>query len=132
MATTSSAVAMSYQNEVNELIAIRKQVGIHSESKVLEETSGQYQYSATVQGHRGQAVVRVGKYRSSTVPDGFQLAVDGGSTGQYTVYIKMNAEGIEERTAEGLQVKGKKFIQDGKLYIRIGEKTYDILGNEIQ
>ncbi len=122
----------SYQNEVNKLIAIRKQVGIHSESKVLEETSGQYQYSATVQGHRGQAVVRVGKYRSSTVPDGFQLAVDGGSAGQYTVYIKMNAEGIEEMTAEGLQVKGKKFIQDGKLYIRIGEKTYDILGNEIQ
>lgn len=122
----------SYQNEVNELIAIRKQVGIHSESKVLEETSGQYQYSATVQGHRGQAVVRVGKYRSSTVPDGFQLAVDGGSAGQYTVYVKMNAEGIEEMTAEGLQVKGKKFIQDGKLYIRIGEKTYDILGNEMK
>lgn len=122
----------SYQNEVNELIAIRKQVGIHSESKVLEETSGQYQYSATVQGHRGQAVVRVGKYRSSTVPDGFQLAVDGGSAGQYTVYVKMNAEGMEEVNGRKPNGESTKFIRDGKLYIRIGEKTYDILGNEMK
>lgn len=122
----------SYQNEVNELIAIRKQVGIHSESKVLEETSGQYQYSATVQGHRGQAVVRVGKFRSTTVPDGFQLAVDGGSAGQYTVYIKMNAEGMEEVNGRKPNGESTKFIRDGKLYIRIGEKTYDILGNEMK
>jgi len=122
----------SYQNEVNELIAIRKQVGIHSESKVLEETSGQYQYSATVQGHRGQAVVRVGKFRSTTVPDGFQLAVDGGSVGQYTVYVKMNAEGMEEVNGRKPNGESTKFIRDGKLYIRIGEKTYDILGNEMK
>lgn len=120
----------SYQEEVNELIAIRKQVGIHSESKVLEETSGQYQYSATVQGHRGQAVVRVGKFRSTTVPEGFQLAVDGGSAGQYTVYIKMNAEGMEEVQKDAVQ--STKFIRDGKLYFRVGDKTYDVLGNEIK
>ena len=122
----------SYQNEVNELIAIRKQVGIHSESKVLEETSGQYQYSATVQGHRGQAVVRVGKYRSTTLPEGFQLAVDGGSAGQYTVYVKMNAEGMDEVNGRKPNGESTKFIRDGKLYIRIGEKTYDILGNEMK
>lgn len=122
----------SYQSEVNELIAIRKQVGIHSESKVLEETSGQYQYSATVQGHRGQVVVRVGKFRSTTVPDGFQLAVDGGSVGQYTVYVKMNAEGMEEVNGRKPNGECTKFIRDGKLYIRIGEKTYDILGNEMK
>ena len=85
-----------------------------------------------MQGHRGQAVVRVGKYRSSTVPDGFQLAVDGGSAGQYTVYIKMNAEGMEEVNGRKPNGESTKFIRDGKLYIRIGEKTYDILGNEMK
>ena len=120
----------SYQSEVNELIRIRKKVGIHSESQVLEETSGQYQYSATVQGHRGQAVVRVGKYRSQDIPEGFELAVDGGSAGQYSVYIKMNAEGMEE--VQPNQRRSSKFIQNGQLYIRIGDKVYDATGREIK
>ena len=131
-ATNKDYVLQASAYMLMKLIAIRKQVGIHSESKVLEETSGQYQYSATIQGHRGQAVVRVGKFRSTTVPDGFQLAVDGGSVGQYTVYVKMNAEGMEEVNGRKPNGESTKFIRDGKLYIRIGEKTYDILGNEMK
>lgn len=123
----------SYQSEINELIAIRKRVGIHSESEVLEETSGQYQYSATVQGHRGKAIVRVGKYRSKTQPEGYELAVDGGENGAYTVYVRMESQGVERPTSDSsLRGRGHKFLEDGKLFIRHGEHVYDVTGNKIQ
>lgn len=123
----------SYKEEINELIAVRKQAGIHSESQVLEEESGQYKYHATIQGHRGKVIVRVGKFRSKTLPDGYELAVEGGDRGAYTVYIQMNPQGVEQ-TASGSSSKGsgEKFLKDGKLYIRVGERVYDITGNKIQ
>lgn len=123
----------SYKEEINELIAVRKQAGIHSESQVLEEESGQYKYHATIQGHRGKVIVRVGKFRSKTLPEGYELAVEGGDRGAYTVYIQMNPQGVEQ-TASGSSSKGggEKFLKDGKLYIRVGERVYDITGNKIQ
>ena len=119
----------SYKEEISELIAIRKRVGIHSESVVLEETSGQYQYSATVQGHRGRVIVRVGKNRSQDVPEGYELAAEGGEKGAYSVYVCMGALGVEN---PALKVKGTKFVRNGKLYIQVGEQVYDITGNKIQ
>lgn len=123
----------SYKEEINELIAVRKEAGIHSESQVLEEESGQYKYHATIQGHRGKVIVRVGKFRSKTLPEGYELAVEGGDRGAYTVYIQMNPQGVEQ-TASGSSSKGsgEKFLKDGKLYIRVGERVYDITGNKIQ
>ena len=122
----------SYKDEINELIAVRKRAGVHSESKVLEETSGQYQYSATVQGHRGRVIVRVGKYRSQTVPEGYELAVDGGDKGAYTVYIRMDEQGIDQITRSDSPLKGEKFLRDGQLLIQVGENVYDVIGNKIQ
>ena len=122
----------SYKSEINELIAVRKRVGIHSESQVLEEESGQYKYHATIQGHRGQVIVRVGKFRSTTVPEGFELAVEGGDRGQYSVYVKMNNQGVDEVTGYGLQVTGEKFIENGQLYIRVGEAVYNAMGQIIK
>ena len=96
----------SYKEEISELIAIRKRVGIHSESVVL---------------------------RSQDVPEGYELAAEGGNRGAYTVYIRMNPQGVEQ-TASGSSSKGsrEKFLKDGKLYIRVGERVYDITGNKIQ
>lgn len=123
----------SYKEEINELIAVRKRVGIHSESKVLEEESGQYKYHATIQGHRGKVIVRVGKYRSQTMPEGYELAVEGGDRGAYTVYIRMESQGLERPTSDSsLKGRGNKFLEDGRLYIRHGKHIYDVTGNKIQ
>ena len=119
----------SYKDEINELIAVRKRAGVHSESEVLEETSGQYQYSATVQGHRGRVIVRVGKYRSKTQPEGYELALEGGDRGQYTVYIQVQSEDVQN-TKE--KVQRTKVLKDGQLYIRVGENVYDIFGNRVE
>ena len=121
---------VSYKEEINELIAVRKRAGIHSESAVTDEASGPNKYEATVQGHRGKVVVRVGKNRSREVPDGFEMAVDGGDSGAYTVYIAMNSQGVEN--VEDDAVKSEKFLEDGKLFIRRGEHVYDVLGRTIK
>ena len=120
----------SYKDEINELIAVRKRAGVHSESEVLEETSGQYQYSATVQGHRGRVIVRVGKYRSQTVPEGFELAVEGGDRGQYSVFIKMQSDDVENIPSGN--VLCTKELRNGHLYIRVGEHMYDARGNRVE
>ena len=115
------------------MLAGLRRVGIHSESAVREEASGQYQYSATVQGHRGKAIVRVGKYRSTSVPEGYEVAVEGGERGQYTVYVKMENEGIEDVQGDKIQsTRGVKFIENGKLYIRVDGQVFDMLGNKIE
>ena len=120
----------SYKSEINELIAVRKRAGIHSESKVLAEESGQNQYSATVQGHRGQVIVRVGKNRSMTKPEGFEVAVEGGERGDYTVYVKMGVEATDNVEAE--QPGARKIIYNGKVYILREGQTYTLTGSEIK
>lgn len=120
----------SYKEEIKELIAVRKRAGIHSESQVITESSGQYKYTATVQGHRGQVVIRVGKYRDMTVPEGFELAVEGGDRGDYTVYVKDEAQGLAD--VEESMLRSEKFIEDGKIMIRRGERVYDVLGRQIK
>ena len=121
----------SYQDEINALIAIRKEAGIHSESGIEETsdaTSGNRSYSATITGHRGTVILRMGVNRSKEAPAGFEQVLDGGSAGNYTIFLHKNAEGIED-IQENL--RGEKFIRDGKLYIRRGEQIFDILGNKI-
>jgi len=120
-----------YQSEINELIAVRKLAGIHSESAVSEENSAQNMYTATIHGHRGSVVLRLGSNRSTEVPEGYELAVEGGDRGAYTLFIKKGAQGIDEVKGEKGNVKGEKFMRDGKLFIRHGENIYDILGNRI-
>lgn len=119
-----------YRDEIKAMIAIRKQAGIHSESTVTNETTSQYNYTATIQGHKASVVLRLGKKRSTEVPEGYRLALEGGTTGDYTIFISEGQQGVE--TVNGKSMKGEKFMQDGRLYIRHGEHIYDITGTKIQ
>ena len=118
----------SYKDEINELIAVRKKAGIHSESQVIEELSGQYKYSATVQGHSGKVIVRVGKYRSSDVPEGYKVAVEGGDRGAYTVLVKEEPQAVENTE---VPANCRKVIYNGHVYILREGKTYTLTGKEI-
>ena len=117
-----------YKDEINALIALRKAAGIHSESPVSGELSGQNKYEATIQGHRCKAVLRLGKYRAEGTPDGYYMAVNGN---HYTVYLE-NGTGIEETGVQPSAAKGEKFLKDGQLYIRVNDEVYTILGEKIQ
>ena len=117
----------SYLSEINKLIKVRKLAGIHSESAVMDETSGQEAYSATIQGHHHKVILRLGKNRDMTAPAGYGCCANGD---HYSVYVE-GVEGIEEVIGDGLEVKGEKFMEDGKLYIRVGDKVYDAMGRAI-
>ena len=119
----------SYQAEIDALIAVRKQAGIHSESEITEKADATY-YQATVQGHRGSVILRLGPGRSTEVPEGYELAIEGGETAAYTVFVAMYPEGLQ--TVNGAAAQGQKFIKDGQLFIRINEDVYTILGEKIQ
>ena len=114
----------SYQNEINALIAVRKLAGIHSESAVTDEVTAQNSYSATIQGHRGKVVLRLGSNHDRSTPNGYYRAIDGGL---YSVFVE-NGAGIDETNSDIIRGKGEKFIKDGKLYIRCGERVFDAMG----
>ena len=119
----------SYQSEINELIAVRKRAGIHSESAVTDEETSQNMYTATIQGHHGTVILRLGTKRSKEVPEGYELAVEGGDRGEYTIFIAGAPQGMNDVTDE---MKSSKFIEDGQLFIRVGEKVYDAQGRLIE
>ena len=119
------------QDEINALIAIRKEAGIHSESAIVESKNNNV-YEATIQGHRYAVILRMGPNRSTIAPAGYHVASEGGSVAAYTIFMADNPQGMEEVQSDGMQAKGNKFIRDGRLCIRKGEKIYDILGNEIK
>ena len=117
----------SYKDEINQLIKVRKLAGIHSESAVTDETSGTSSYSATIQGHYHKVILRLGKNRDMTAPAGYGCRANGD---HYSVYVE-GVEGIDEVNGERLSVKGEKFIENGKLYIRCGEQVYNAQGTRI-
>ena len=120
----------SYQYEINALIGVRKQAGIHSESAVTEEIDRTLNtYEAAIQGHKGRIILRMGPNRSKEVPEGYALVLEGGETAQFTIFFAEGAQGLE--SAESNRIRGEKFLKDGQLYIRYGEQVYDVLGNKI-
>ena len=85
-----------------------------------------------MQGHRGAVILRLGPNRSTEVPEGYSLALEGGDVADYTIFYKEGAQGIGELVGDGLQVTGEKFVEDGKLFIRVNDEVYDVLGNKIR
>ncbi len=121
---------VSYKDEINQLIAIRKKAGIHSESEVIEEASAQYAYSATVQGHRGKVVVRVGKNRDMTIPAGFSLALNGDA---YSVYLEegMAIDRVEQDRTTSNAAESRKFLRNGHMLIHRAGAIYDLTGRKV-
>ena len=116
-----------YKDEINALIALRKAAGIHSESEVTDESTSQYNYEATIHGHKGTAILRLGKKRNQEAPDGYYTAVNAD---HYSVFLE-NGMGIDE--VNGHQSpRAQKFIQNGQLYIRVNDNIYDITGKKIK
>ena len=118
-----------YKDEISALIAVRKLAGIHSESAVSDEESGLRKYTATIQGHKGKVIVRLGKSRDMEVPEGYRVALEGGNAGDYTILIE-KTQGIEDVQGQG--TKGEKFVKDGQLLIRRGDKVYTLQGQEVK
>ena len=117
----------SYQDEINALIAARKRAGVHSESAVLNETCVSNVYEVEVQGHNGRLILRLGSNRSKEAPEGYEVAAEGGESGEYTVFYADIPQGIEDLSSQPSAISDK-YIKDGRLMIRVGERVYDAQG----
>lgn len=116
----------TFREDINKLIAIRKQVGIHSESKVTSETALTNKYSAIITGHRGQVFLRMGSKRSEVeVPEGFRQALAGDN---FDIYVSESTP-VENVCVESV---ASKVLENGTMYILRDDARYTIDGRLVK
>lgn len=116
-----------FRSEINELIAIRKKVGIHSESVVTSETAVANKYSAIINGHRGQVLLRMGTKRSEVeIPEEFTLEYQGSNFDIYTSTVIVPVDNVT------VQTTATKVIDDGTLYILRDGSRYTVDGRLVK
>lgn len=113
----------TFKNDIKQMIAIRKRVGIHSESSVSSEVATTNSYSATVIGNRGQAILRMGSARDTTLPNGYTLEYSGP---QMEIYVKLKATAVENISTPARKVE--KRIENGQLVIVVDGVRYNAAG----
>ena len=132
---------VSFKDPIKKMINARYKTGVHSESAVSDEAGNGY-YKATITGTNGEIRLLVGPNSGyNDTPAGFTLASKGTN---YGVYYKTNSSRGDKNTERvdrsqtpvenvlsDAPAKGEKFIKDGNLYIRCGEKMYDVMGREV-
>ncbi len=128
-----------YKAELKPMILARKWAGVHSESEVKDEYATATGYQATVVGKHGWLILCLGDKTGQTF-QGFTLAASNYSTMEghnesFEIWVlsdQPRPTGVEQPTSgSSLKGRGEKFLKDGKLYIRMGDKTYDIMGQLI-
>ena len=123
-----------FSADLKPMIYARKLAGVHTESAVYDEEAEEGGYKCTVQGKYGWLRLQLGNKtnHSSCGDNAYKLIAKGDG---YAIWVYREApigtdnEIIETPTPK---VESTKFIKDGKLLIRRGEKVYDIFGNVIK
>jgi alpha-amylase len=130
-----------YKDDLKPMIEARKWAGVHSESEVKDEYASATGYQATVVGHNGWLILCLGDRANKQGFAGFTLAASNYSTMEghnesYEIWVlsdKPRPEGVENVQGDNVQsTKGVKFLKDGQLYIHVGDKTYDMMGQTIK
>ena len=115
---------VKYKSEIKKMIDARRAAGVHSESS-MEETAGSGWYRATVYGKHGNIKLMLGSAAEDAQPEGYTVVVKGTDYAMY--YIAWTADVVTVGDEQSV-LKGQKFIRDGQLLIRVGDKTYDAQG----
>lgn len=115
----------TFKSDINKLIAIRKRMGIHSESEVTDEVAGTNKYSATITGHHGKVILRMGSARDMSEPAGYEHAYIGDNFDIYTAY----GTGVEDVQ---VQPAATKVMENGTLYIVRDGERYTVDGRKTE
>lgn len=132
---------VTFKDQLKPLINARYKTGVHSESAVSDEAGDGF-YKATITGTKGQIRLLLGPNSGyNDTPAGFTLAGKGTN---YGVYIKTDGTRGDkntertDRTKTAVEdviadnAKGVKFIENGQLYIRCGERVFDVMGRPVK
>ena len=128
-----------YKEDLKPMILARKWAGVHNESEVKDEYASATGYQATIVGHNGWLILCLGDKANKQGFEGYTLAASNYSTMEghnesFEMWVnssKPRPQDVEEVESENQPVKGEKFIQDGKLFIRLNNQVYDILGRKL-
>jgi len=123
-----------YKEELKPMIEARKFAGVHSQSNVSDESAEDGGYQCTLQGKYGWMVLQLG---NKTNHDGwgdpaYKLMAKGPG---YAMWVNRTAPiptDVSNQQSAISGQKAEKFIQNGQLFIRLGENTYDIMGNLVR
>lgn len=135
-----------YKEYIKPMILARKWAGVHSESEVKDEYSTATGYQATIVGKNGWLILCLGdKANKQGFGSDYKLAASYYSTMEghnesFEMWVnstKPMPTGLEEvnddwANGEWRKAKAEKFIEGGKLYIRVGEKVFDATGNRVK
>ncbi|MBO7458870.1 MAG: hypothetical protein J6T80_06430 [Paludibacteraceae bacterium] len=136
-----------YKEFIKLMIEARKFAGVHSESSVTDEYAEEGGYQATIHGKYGYLILMLGNKTSHGDVDwlkDYKLMASYyetndcgmGKNASYEIWVNRTAPiptGVEQPTSDSsLRGRGEKFVQDGQLYIRLGDQVFDATGKLIQ
>ncbi len=138
---------VTFKADLKKLINARYKTGVHSESAVSDEAGNGF-YKATITGTNGTLILRLGPNSDyGTTPAGYTLAAKGTNWG---VYYKLNsnvADKDKSRTAirTDLSVRtdvedveeaptsvARKVVENGQIYIYVGNEKYTLTGQPVR
>ena len=133
-----------YDGFLKPMIEARKLAGVHSESEVKDEYVSDYGtgYQATIVGKDGYLILCLGDKAHQNF-DGYKLMASyyetndagQGKDASYQIWVQRTTPlpmAIEEVGNEEPVIKAEKFMKNGRLFIRLGDKVYDLMGNAIK
>lgn len=130
---------VKYKEDLKPMIEARKLAGVHSESPVTDEYAEHDGYQCTVRGKYGWLILQLGNKTTHTSAGNYswlsdyKLVAKGPGYAMWVNRTEPLPTGVENAQEENvLRVQGEKFIQDGRLMIRVGDRVYDVLGQQIK
>ena len=134
-----------YKAQLKPMIEARRLAGVHSESGVWDEYSTATGYQATVGGKYGYLILCLGdKAHQDFSAYGYTCVAsyyeendcNMGKDASFQIWVNRTAPlptGIEDVTEEeNAYMQPEKFIRDGRMFIRMGDKTYDMTGRLVR
>ena len=122
----------TFRSEINGLIQVRKSAGIHSESEVIEETAAANTYSATIKGHKGTVILRMGSARSTEVPAGYSRVYSAANFDIYSTVPTALDEAETNNPADAANAAPRKIFKDGHIYIQSNDQLYSTHGIQLK
>lgn len=129
-----------YKEDLKPMILARKWAGVHSESEVKDEYASQTGYQATIVGKHGWLILCLGDKANKQGFQGFTLAASNyssmdGHNESFEMWVlsdQPRPTDIEQVESGELSVKSEKFLENGQLYIRCGERVFDAQGRLVK
>ena len=122
---------VKYKEALKPMIEARKLAGVHSESAVYDEQAEDGGYQCTLQGKYGWLVLQLGNKtnHSGWGDSAYKLVAKGNG---YAMWVNRTAPlPTDAEKVQGDKVQRTKYLQDGKLFIRVGGQIYDVTGKRI-